>query len=75
MTTHNTTTGLEIDLQKMHQQKLEELKQHLTTLTECLDMEIELRGSHTEMAHDLRTLITETATELDTHYFLGRVTA
>jgi hypothetical protein len=52
-----------------------ELTEYLFTLRECLDLEIELRGSRTQMAHDLRTLIINTEKELETQYYLGRVTA
>lgn len=54
---------------------MEELTEHLFTLRECLELEIELRGGRTEMAHNLRTLIISTEQELETQYYLGRVTA
>jgi hypothetical protein len=52
-----------------------ELTEYLFTLRECLDLEVELRGSRTQTAHDLRTLIINTEKELETQYYLGRVTA
>jgi hypothetical protein len=50
-----------------------ELTEYLFTLRECLDLEVELRGSRTQTAHDLRTLIINTEKELETQYHLGWV--
>lgn len=44
---------------------MEELKQHLETLRGDLDVEIDLHGGRTRLAHDLRQAIIEAEKELE----------